>query len=356
MQSQILFKNIQEQFLRLFGVNKNINEMNVEMLKKKTIKMLSLTGLLSLITIALFVIFNLFVFSMPPEDEVKQDDDDDYYKQMSKNYVIYNPKMPDEINFAGERMPIENFDVYQALDYEIMKIMFWHSEMILYLKRQAGIFKVVEPILKENGVPDDFKYLMVAESGMVNVVSPAKAEGYWQFLKGTAQQYGLEVNSEVDERYHLEKSTVAACKYLQDSYRTFGSWSLAAASYNVGSGRLKTEIERQKMTSFYDLKLYTETSRYLYRIVVYKLMMTNPRDFGFYIRDVDSYKTPDTKVIEVNSSIPSLIDFAIQYGTNYKVLKQLNPWLRSDKLTNSAGKTYFIHVPNENGRAVYFKR
>ena len=323
------------------------------MLKNKTIKMLSLTGLMTIILLTLFVIFKLFVFSAPPDNNVTEDDDDDYYKEMSKNYIIYTPKIPETVDFAGERMPIENFDVYEALDYEIHKIMFWHSETILYLKRQARVFDVVEPILERNEVPEDFKFLMVAESGMVNVVSPAGAKGYWQFMKTTAIEYGLTVNSEVDERYNLEKSTEAACKYLLDSYRVYRSWTLTAASYNVGRGKMNQEIKNQQMSSFYDLSLYRETSRYLYRIVVYKLMMNNPRDFGFYVREKDSYKNPKTQTIKVESEIPSLIDFAIQYNTNYKVLKMLNPWLRSDKLTNSSGKTYYIKVPVNNGRAVY---
>lgn len=328
--------------------------MDLTMLKNKTIKMLSLTGLLSIILVGLFITFKLFVFSTPPDQNISNDDDDDYYKEMKENYIIYSPKMPENIEFAGEKVPVENFDVYKSLDYEFMKIMYWHSETVLYFKRKAEAFKIVEPILKKYGVPDDFKYLMVTESGMVNVVSPVKAEGYWQFLKATAKEYGLTVNDEVDERYDLEKSTEAACKYLLDSYKYFGSWTLTAASYNVGRAGVKKEMERQKMTSFYDLRLNTETSRYLYRIVTYKLIFTNPRDFGFNIRLQDSYKIAKTKTIEVNSEIPSLIDFAIQYGTNYKVLKLLNPWLRSDKLTNSAGKTYYIKVPVNNGRSVYF--
>lgn len=315
--------------------------------------MLSLTGLLTVILAVLYVTFQLFVYSIPPDEKNTQDDDEDYYREMKKNYIIYTPQIPQSIDFAGEKVPVEYFDVFESLDYEIHKVMFWHSEMILYLKRQAEAFKVVEPILAEYGIPDDFKYLMVAESGMVNVVSPAKAEGYWQFLKATAKEYGLEINDDVDERYNLEKSTVAACKYLKDSYKSFGSWTTAAASYNVGRGSMKTQIELQKMNSFYDLRLNPETARYLYRIVAFKLIMTNPRNFGFNIREKDSYKMPKTKVVEVKSEIPSLIDFAISYSTNYKVLKLLNPWLRSDKLTNSAGKTYYILVPTEGSRIVY---
>ncbi len=326
--------------------------MNSGMFRNKALNILSYSGLLFAFVIIIFFVFKFFVFSTPP-DRGRGQDDGSYYKEMQKNYIIYNPKIPEFVDFAGEPMPIKDFDVYQSLDYEIMKIMFWHSEMMLYLKRKAYIFSVVEPILKEYKVPDDFKYLLVTESGMVNVVSPAKAEGYWQFLKKTGQEYNLEINNEVDERYNLEKSTVAACKYLKDSYRALGSWTLAAASYNSGRRRLTDEMTRQKMSSFYDLILLRETSRYLYRIVAYKIIMSNPRDFGFNLRESDSYLMPKTKVVKVTSGIPNLVEFAIKYGTNYKILKMLNPWLRSDKLTNSTSKTYYIRIPIKDGRKVY---
>ncbi len=321
------------------------------MYKNKLLNVLSFCGLFIAVSVIMFFVFKFFVFSVPNGKSVQ--DDGDYYKQMNKNYIIYNPKIPEYVDFAGEPMPLNDFDVYESLDYEIMKIMFWHSEMLLYLKRKEYIFSVVEPILKKYGVPDDFKYLMVTESGMVNVVSPSKAAGYWQFLKRTAEEYDLEVNHEVDERYNLEKSTVAACQYLNDSYRVLGSWTLAAASYNGGRRRITDELASQKVASFYDLKLYRETARYLYRIVAYKLIMSKPRDFGFNFRDKDSYKMPKMKVIKVTGTIPDLVEFAEQYGTNYKILKILNPWLHSTKLTNSAAKTYYIKVPVDGGRKVY---
>jgi len=316
-----------------------------EMVKRTTKKIVYGFGITSIIAIALVVVFKLFVYSTPPETP---DDDDDYYKQMYKNYILYTPYIPEKLDFCGEEMPIDRFDVYEAVDYEFLKIMYWQSETMLYLKRQKEVFAVVEPILKKNNVPDDFKYLMVAESGMVNVVSPAKAEGYWQFLKQTAIEYGLEINSEVDERYNLEKSTEAACKYLLDSYKSFGNWTLVAASYNAGRDRIRKELTRQKVNSFYDLLLVTETSRYVYRIVVYKEIMENPRKYGFELKDIHSYKLPEYNVIKIDTPIESLIDFAIEYGTNYKILKNLNPWLRDEKLTNSSRKTYYIKVPKQN--------
>jgi len=308
-------------------------------------KVFFLTGAGVFVLIAFIIVFKLFVYSAPPQT---QDDDGDYYKQMYKNYIIYSPKIPKQIDFAGENVPVERFDVYQSLDYEMLKIMYWHSEAILYIKRMPETFAIVEPILKKYGIPDDFKYLLVTESGMVNVVSPARAEGYWQFLKPTAIEYGLEVNNEVDERYNLEKSTEAACKYLKDSYKIFGSWTLAAASYNVGRDRVKKELLRQKVNSFYDLLLNRETARYLYRIVAFKIILSNPRDYGFNIRNADCYKLPEITIVKVDTAIPNLIDFAKKFNTNYKIIKKLNPWLRSDKLTNKNGKIYHLKIPKTN--------
>lgn len=316
----------------------------LEMIKKTTKKIIYAAGILSIIALITLGVLKLFVFSTPPD---VQDDDDDYYKQMEENYIIYSPFVPDSMNFCGEPVPLERFDVKQAVDYEFLKIMYWQSETILYIKRMQEVFVIVEPILKKHGVPDDFKYLLVTESGMVNVVSPAKAEGYWQFLKATAKEYGLEVNSEVDERYDLVKSTEAACEYIIDAKNALGNWTLAAASYNAGRASLSSKMDKQQQDCFYDLLLVTETSRYIYRIVVFKAILSNPRKYGFNVRSVDGYKLPDVDVIEVKTGISDLVEFAKQYGTTYKMLKTLNPWLRSDKLTNSSGKTYFIKVPKQ---------
>ncbi|MEA3450634.1 MAG: lytic transglycosylase domain-containing protein, partial [Bacteroidota bacterium] len=311
-------------------------------IKEKLSKAAYITGISVFVTIIIAIVIKLFVFSSPNNLPLN---DDDYYKEMKKNYIIYSPKIPKNIDFAGEKVPIDRFDVHQSLDYEMLKILYWHSEAILYIKRMDEVFAIVEPILEKNGIPEDFKYLLVTESGLVNVVSPANAAGYWQFLKRTAQEYKLEVNNEVDERYNLVKSTEAACKYLKDSYRFFGNWTLAAASYNAGRGRINKELTRQKVKLYYDLLLVRETSRYVPRIIAFKIILSNPRDYGFYIRKKDRYSSPEVKVITVDTEIPCLIDFAKKYNTNYKVLKKLNPWLRSDKLTNSNGKTYHIKIP-----------
>jgi len=314
-------------------------------IKKITQKIIYITGIVTILTFAIIGVFNLFVYSSPPDVVNNNDDDDDYFGQMYEDYIIYSPYVPDTMSFCGEQLPLDRFDVKQAVDYEFLKIIYWHSEAILYIKRMQEVFSVVEPILKEYGVPDDFKYLLVTESGMVNVVSPAGAEGYWQFLKATAREYDLEVNSDVDERYDLVKSTIAACEYLTDSKNYMGNWTLAAASYNAGRGGIRTQMNKQQEDCFYDLLLNTETSRYIYRIAAFKVILSNPRRYGFNIRSVDGYQMPEVDVIEVNSTIPDLVAFAKQYGTSYKMLKTLNPWLRSDKLPDASGKTYYIKVP-----------
>ncbi len=311
-------------------------------LKNKLNKIFYFSGITTIVLLLTAIIIKLFIFSSPSDSN---ENDENYYKEMKKNYIIYSPKIPENIDFCGEKVPLKRFDVKQSLDYELLKVMYWHSETILYIKRMDAVFAVVDPILKKYKIPEDFRYLLVTESGMTNVVSGSHAEGYWQFMKPTALDYGLEINDQVDERYDLQKSTEAACKYLQDSYKLFGNWTLAAASYNVGRDHIKKQLLRQKVNSFYDLLLNIQTSRYLYRILAFKIILSNPREYGFFIRNKDKYKTPPVKILQVNSEIPSLIDFSLHYKTNFKILRKLNPWLRSDKLTNLAGKTYYIKIP-----------
>ncbi len=298
------------------------------------------TGSVVLIAGVVFFIFKFWIFGTNPQNRNTR------IEEIHRNYRIYSPPMPDTpLYFAGERVPLEFYDVRRSLDYELLKIMYWHSETILYFKRANYIFPVIEPILKKYGIPDDFKYLMVAESGLTNVTSPAGAKGYWQFMKSTAKEYGLEINDWVDERINLTKSTVAACKYLRDSYGQFRSWTLAAASYNMGRDAFKKQMLRQKEKSFYNLLLNRETSRYMYRILAFKIIMTHPRDYGFNLDKEDLYYPVRTDTIEVDTTINDLIAFAKQHNTNYKILKQLNPWLISDKLVNKSGKVYRIAIP-----------
>jgi membrane-bound lytic murein transglycosylase D len=301
---------------------------------------------LSAILIILVVLFNLFSYSTYHSDEQEL-----YRNEIADNYAIFAFPLPDSVSFAGERIPIENFDVRESLDMEIHKIAYWHAEMLLYFKRANRFFPVIEPILKQNGIPDDFKYICVTESGLTNAVSPAKAEGFWQFMSGTAKQFGLEINEDVDERYNLPLATHAACKYLKSKYTKFGSWAVAAAAYNAGDGTLEKFIASQNEKSYFDLAMYVETSRYLYRAIAVKLIMENPKNYGFNFTKNDLYPVIDAKSVEVDSALVSLAEFAQSQGTNYKMLKMFNPWLRSQKLLNKHKKKYFISLPIEGARS-----
>lgn len=255
--------------------------------------------------------------------------------------------MPAEINFAGEKAPLQIADVRERLDRELLVNANLHATTLLILKRANRAFPVIEPILKKYGVPDDFKYLAVIESGLVNVVSPAGARGVWQFMPDTGKEKGLEINEVVDERYHLEKSTEAACKYLLDAKNKFGSWTLAAASYNGGVGGVNKQITFQGVTDYYDLLLTEETSRYVFRILALKEIMQNPTKYNFNLKPADLYPVIPTKKVEVTASVPDLATFAKDNGINYKVLKIHNPWLRDRKLDVAAGKSYTLEIPLE---------
>jgi hypothetical protein len=226
----------------------------------------------------------------------------------------------------------------------------------MLLKRANRYFPVIEPILQKNGIPNDFKYLAVAESGLMQTVSPSKAAGIWQILEGTAREYGLEVNSEVDERYHIEKSTEAACRYLNKGYGKYGSWTMAAASYNYGQNGMDKQIDRQQGDSYYNMVLGEETGRYVYRILAIKVIFENPRKYGFFLDSSDLYPPFKYSEISVDTSISSISDFARQFDTNYKMLKLFNPWLRESYLNNKAGKRYRIKIPDKNFRVEAYVR
>jgi len=263
-----------------------------------------------------------------------------------KETIFTSVKIPDNVSFAGEKMPLEQFDVKEALDRELLSNSYFHSQTIRYIKLAPRYFPVIEPILKEMGIPDDFKYLAVAESGFnPRAASPAGAVGFWQFLDVTAKEYGLEVNKEIDERYHVEKSTYAFCSYLRSSYNKFGSWTLAAASYNGGMARVQSQKARQKMSDYYDLLFVEETQRYVFRIAALKLIMENPEQYNFVVRENEKYPFIKTREVEIKGSVKNFADFAIEQGINYKLLKDFNPWLRDDKLTNAAGKKYTVKIP-----------
>lgn len=255
--------------------------------------------------------------------------------------------LPLEIDFAGEKAPLNIADVRERLDREMVINTNLHSTTTLILKRANRAFPIIEPILKKYGVPDDFKYLAVIESGLANVVSPAGARGVWQFMPETAKEHGMEVNDFVDERYHLEKSTEAACRYLLAAKNKFGNWTLAAAAYNGGSGGVNKQITNQQVTDYYDLLLTEETSRYVFRILALKEIMKNSAKYGFEIPNEQLYHPIEVKKIEVDSSITDLAVFAKEQGINYKILKIHNPWLRDKKLENKSKKVYTLEIPIE---------
>jgi len=245
---------------------------------------------------------------------------------------------------------MEYFDVAESFIRELTILCYWHASTMYITKLANRFFPIIEPILQREGVPDDFKYLCVAESGLQQVVSPAKAVGFWQFLEKTGKEYGLEINSEVDERYHIEKATVAACAYLKKSYEKYGSWTMAAAAYNMGNANADRQIGRQKQTSYYNLILPEETMRYIYRILAFKTVMTNLETYGFFIRKDELFPPLSWTEVSLSDAVESWADFAEKYGTNYKILKYLNPWLRDASLVNKAKKTYVVKVPTPEFR------
>ena len=255
--------------------------------------------------------------------------------------------LPNYIDFAGEPTPLNLVDVRERLDREMVINTNLHSTTTLVLKRANRTFPIIEPILKKYGIPDDFKYLAVIESGLANVVSPAGARGIWQFMPQTAKEKGMEVNDFVDERYHLEKSTEAACRYLLEAKNKFGNWTLAAAAYNGGMGGVNKQITNQLVTNYYDLLLTEETSRYIFRILALKEIMRNSAQYGFDIPHEQLYHPIEVKKIQVDSTISDLAIFAKQQGINYKILKIHNPWLRDKKLENRSKKTYIFDIPIE---------
>ncbi len=275
--------------------------------------------------------------------------DDDYYKESFLNhYGIYAVPIPVEIDFAGERVPLEEGDILERLDRELLVNTYWQSNTLLYIKRANRWFPVFEPILAANGIPDDFKYVALIESGLMNVVSPAGAAGFWQFLATTAREYGLEVNDFVDERYHVEKATQAACRYFLDGYRRFGNWTLAAAGYNMGNAGVSRQMGTQMQNCYHDLHLNEETSRYIFRILAVKHILENPARSGFHFREKDLYKPLQYRTITVDRPIANLAQFALDNGTNYKTLRLLNPWVRSNELPNRSGIRYELNFRSGN--------
>jgi hypothetical protein len=254
------------------------------------------------------------------------------------------PPLPAAIEFAGEQVPLHFFDIRESMERELALNAYWHSQTMMHIKLSNRYFPVIEPILRQRNIPDDFKYLCVAESGLQHVVSPAKAAGMWQIIPSTAKELGLEINDEVDERYNLERATHAACTFLQKAYEIYGTWTMAAAAYNMGTSGLSDQTQTQKTNYYYDLRLNTETARYLFRILAIKIILGSPAKYGFMIGKDELYPPYRYTEVVVGGSIASIADFAAEHGTNYKMLKMLNPWLRKPLLTNKERKEYRIKI------------
>ena len=283
-----------------------------------------------------FVVVTLFVFATLTDDDKQQKEFETYYK-------IYSLSSPQKLSFAGEPVPLNDADILERYDRELLTNVYWQSQTVLMLKRGHKFFPVIEKILAEQGIPDDFKYLALAESGLQNVVSPAGASGYWQMLESTAKIYGLEINTDVDERYHLVKSTEAACRYFKEAYGIFNSWALVAASYNMGIDGVRKQLQQQGVNSYYDLWLNTETSRYVFRILAIKEIALRPKIFGFHVAEQHQYKIPETVVVKVSTTVADLVQFSQALNCNYRILKLHNPWLRSKQLTVT-NKPYYLHL------------
>lgn len=251
----------------------------------------------------------------------------------------------DDITFAGERVPLEMFNIRERYERELLSTCYFHSNTMLLVKRSSRWFPVIEPILRKYGIPDDFKYLCVAESTLTNAVSPAGAVGFWQFMERTGKEFGLEINKDVDMRYNVELETEAACRYFLKSYEMYHNWTLVAASFNAGTRRLNKFLKEQKVHSYYDLLMADETERYIFRILAFKTILENPEQYGIYVSKNLEYQPFRYKTVVVDKSIDSWADFAIEHDITYKLLKIFNPWLRSNSLKIKNGEVYEIKIP-----------
>ena len=264
------------------------------------------------------------------------------------NYSTH--EVPSSVTFCGKSIDLTRYDRYERMDRELLAFTYMHSTSIQMIKKANRYFPIVEPILKANGIPDDFKYLMVIESNLnPNARSSAGAAGLWQFMQTTGREYGLEVNKNIDERYHVEKATEAACKYLKDAYDKYQDWIAVAASYNAGQARISAQFEKQQVNDMLDLFLVEETARYVYRIIAAKIMFSNPSAFGFRLRTKDLYMPIPYKEVTVNTGISNLAEWAKKQGITYALLKNMNPWLRDNFLQNVSKRTYTLKIPTAEG-------
>ena len=294
------------------------------------------------IVLLLIVVSIAKLFSYSISDNPSDSDYDDYF---NASYKVFSIHIPKNLNFAGEKVPVTDFTVREAMEKELIINTYWQAQSLLLHKRANRWFPVIEPILKQNDIPDDFKYIALIESQLTNVVSPQGATGFWQLVEPTARDYGLEISDEVDERYDVAKSTQAACKYFKEAYRQFGNWTLVAASYNRGMGGIQAALDKQKVSNYYDLLLTDETSRYVFRILAMKEIISRPKVYGYILRKKDLYPPIATKKITVDTTIHDLAVFAVSQKINYKILKTFNPWLRLNALTNDTKRKYIIEIP-----------
>ncbi|MAD98383.1 MAG: murein transglycosylase [Flavobacteriaceae bacterium] len=295
---------------------------------------------IQLIAVVSFLIFSLFLMVNAIDK-----DEADPKPYTHKTYKIKAFDLPGNLNLAGERVPLEIPDVRERMERELLVNTYWQSNGILLIKRANKYFPILEPLLKKYNLPDDFKFLALAESAFIDETSTAGAAGMWHFMKSTGREYGLEVNKNVDERYHIEKSTKVAAEYLRKSYERFGSWTLAAAAYNAGNYGIAKRLDAQQVTSYYDALLPDETERYVFRIIALKEIINNPKRFGFVVDKEDLYELPQTYTVKVDTAISNIASFAQRFGITYKELKIHNAWLRENKLNNKSRKLYEIKIP-----------
>ena len=301
-------------------------------------------SIIAIILASVAIAGEAFIFSTR-----KEHGEEIHTRAIRAGYHVYAPPLPDTLTFAGQRVPMNLYYVREGLDRELVSNMYFQSNTLFCIKRAARVFPTIERILREEGVPQDLKYLCVIESSLQNATSPAGAQGYWQFMKSTGQRYGLEISDEVDMRNDLEASTRAACSYLKELRRRLGGWAEAAAAYNCGENGLAKRLEKQGQKSYYELYLNRETQRYVYRILAMKLIMQHPQDYGYHVRRCDLYPELPYKTVTLGGQNVDLYQFAASHGTTYKLLRTMNPWLTTDTLKNKANKSYTVRIPTQKG-------
>ena len=284
--------------------------------------------------------FLVLAFTSQPVSE-------DSLASLENDYNIYALEIPENLDFSGEALPIKTPDIRERMDRELLVNTYWQSNGLLLFKRAHRFFPVIEPILKSYGIPDDFKYLALIESGLQNVTSPAGAKGFWQIMESTGKEYGLEINDNVDERYHLELSTHVACNYFLKAKEKFGTWTLAAAAYNAGTRGISNQLEKQQVTGYYDLLLGEETGRYVFRAVALKEILGHPKKYGYNFSESDLYAPIPTSKIQLDTAVTDFVEFANKFGLNYRQLKIHNPWLREAFLNNKSRKLYTLEIPEK---------